>query len=220
MESLAAFRFLWFFAGRGLDENETEAENMKKIFAVTMVVVLLGAGAAFAGAHHYGPGAGRYSQGPRMGTQEPSPNWLEQAPQNVRDAFRQIDINRSEISLEIAKGSTDSKKMSVLHEDMLKAKRAISDYYFDQTLKNPEQAGKYAYGDFHRMGKHAMGYGTYGGLHAGLHSELSKANPDTARAKQMYLDTMNLSEKHARERFELMLKYPEGMGVRHRGPVF
>lgn len=201
-----------------------------KIFAVTMAVVLLGAGVAFAGPYHHmgqggwgpgGMGPGGMGQGGMGMWQGADRNWMEQAPQNVKDAFKQMDVNRSEMRLEIAKGNTDSQKLAPLHNNMLKARRVIADYFFDQALKNPGQASRYMMGGRHQgMGMQMMGGGVGGALFSDLRSELSKANPDTARAKQIYGDMMNLSEKQSKERFELMQKYPESMNTRHRGCIF
>lgn len=198
----------------------------KKIMAATMAVVLMGAGAAFAGAHYGGPGMGPgmgpgagqgwHGQGARMRDL----SWLEQAPKNVQDAFKQIDISHSEMRLEIAKGNTDRGKLSAIHNSILKARRTVADYYFDQALKNPAQAGRFMDGRYQRMGMRMMGGGFHGGMFAELRNELSKANPDTAKAKQIYKDMVELTEKHAKERFELMLKYPESMNMRYRGPGF
>lgn len=194
----------------------------KQILAATMAIVLLGAGAAFAGAHHNGPGmglgmgSGWHGRGMRVNDL----NWLEQAPKNVQDAFKQIDVSRSELRLEIARGNTDKGKLSALHSDILKARRTVADYYFDQALKNPAQASRFMDGRYNRMGMHMMGGGFHGGLFGELRSELSKANPDTAKTRQIYKDMMELNEKHAKERFELMLKYPESMNMRRRGPGF
>lgn len=187
----------------------------KKIFALTMAVVLLGSGAAFAGQHHHmGPGR-------EMGRGMPAydSNWIEQAPQNVQDAFKQMDISRSEMRLEIAKGNTDSKKLTPLHNNILKARRTVADYYFDQGLKNPRQAARFMDGH-HRMGMRMIGGSFSDSLFSELRSELSKTNPNTVRAKQLYTDMMNLSEKHAKEGFELMLKYPESINTRRRSCIF
>lgn len=199
-----------------------------KIFAVTMAVVLLGAGMAFAGPyHHMGPGGmgsggmGQGGMGMWQGASASERNWMEQAPQNVKDAFKQMDVSHSEMRLEIAKGNTDSKKLAPLHNNMLKARRVVADYYFDQALKNPGQASRYMMDGRHqRMGMRMMGGNVGGALFSDLQSELSKTNPDTTRAKQIYADMMNLSEKQSKERFELMLKYPESMNTRHRGCIF
>lgn len=196
----------------------------KKILAAAMTVVLVGAGAAFAGAHHYGagmgpgPGAGQGWHG--QGAPMRDLSWLEQAPKNVQEAFKQIDVSRSELRLEIAKGSTDKGKLTTLHNNILKARRTVADYYFDQALKNPAQATRFMDGRYHRMGMRMIGGGFHGGLFGELRSELAKPNPNTAKAKQIYTDMIEMTEKHAKERFELMLKYPESMNMRHRGPGF
>lgn len=194
----------------------------KKIWAAAMTVVLVGAGAAFAGVHHngpgMGPGAGQGWQG--HGAHMRDLSWLEQAPKNVQEAFKQIDVSRSELRLEIAKGNTDKGKLTTLHNNILKARRTVADYYFDQALKNPAQARQFMDGRYHRMGMRMMGGGFHGGMYAELRNELSKANPDTAKAKQIYTDMVELTEKHAKERFELMLKYPDSMNMQRRGPGF
>lgn len=162
-----------------------------------------------------GPGMGPGWQGNGMRTNDF--NWLEQAPKNVQDAFKQIDVSRSELRLEIAKGNTDKGKLSAIHNSILKARRTMADYYFDQALKNPAQASRFMDGRYNRMGMRMMGGGFHGGLFAELRSELSKANPDTTKSRQIYKDMIELNEKHAKERFELMLKYPDSMNMRHRG---
>lgn len=196
----------------------------RKIWAAAMTVVLVGAGAAFAGAHHNGPGMGPgagHGQGWHgQGAHMRDLSWLEQAPKNVQDAFKQIDVSRSELRLEIAKGNTDKGKLTTLHNSILKARRTVADYYFDQALKNPAQARQFMDGRYHRMGAHMMGGGFHGGLFAELRNELSKPNPNTAKAKQIYTDMVELTDKHAKERFELMLKYPDSMNMQRRGPGF
>lgn len=198
----------------------------KKLLIATMAAVFFGNGVAFAGGHHNGPGMG---PGPghgaghgwhRAGTGIQDFKWLEQAPKNVQDAFKQIDIKRSEMRLEIAKGNTDRGKLSSIHDSILKARRTVADYYFDQALKNPAQASRFMDGRYHRMGMRMIGGGFHGGMFSELRNELSKANPNAARAKQIYADMIELTEKQAKERFELMLKYPESMNRRNRGPVF
>lgn len=182
----------------------------KQILAAAMVMVLLGAGAAFAGAHYRGAGpCGRF----QAGRQGPGFNWLDKAPQNIQDALKQIDVKRSEIRLEISKGSIDAKKLGTLHGEILKTRRTIADYCFDQALKNPAQVRDNQYGWHHGFG--AMGGGMNGGLFFELQNELRKDNPDAAKAKQLYTEMMNLSEKHAKEKFELALKYPESLSHRY-----
>lgn len=196
----------------------------EKIFAITMVVVLLGAGAAFAGSHHnMGQGGGMQGANGMHGMNGMGaygPNMMDQAPKNVQDAFKQMNISHSEMRLEIAKGNTDSKKLAPLHNDILKARRVVADYHFDQALKNPGKAGMFMDGRRQHMGMRMMGGSVNREMFASLRSELSKANPDTARAKQIYADMMNLSEKQSKERFELMLKYPDSMNMRHGACIF
>lgn len=197
----------------------------KKMLAATMAIVLLGAGTAFAGSHHRQMAGGRYGMGPGGGygpgmmRQAPDNDWLAQAPKNVQDAFKQMDIHHSEMRLEIAKGNVDSQKLVSLHNDMIKARRTVADYHFEHILKNPGQRGGNVGWHHHRLGG-MMGGGYRGGLYAELQNELSKANPDAARARQIYADAITLSEKHAKERFELMLRYPESMGSMRRCPGF
>lgn len=205
------------FGGGSYQAPQVEKEmngGMKKIVAATaMIVTLIGAGQAFAGSH-YGrmpergwqgqcPGGQQYSRHAEMTT------LFEKAPQAVKDAVKEMDIKRSELSLEIAKGNTDTRKLTALHNDILKARRVMSDYSFDQALNNPQEARR-----LHGGGR---GPGMHGGMFYGFNSELAKDRPDAAKAKQIYNDTMNLRDKHAKERFELSLKYPEGLAGRHRG---
>lgn len=187
---------------------------MKKIVAATaMIVTLIGAGQAFAGPHHdrmpdrswqgQCPGGQQYSRQTEM------TNRLEKAPQAVKDAVKEMEIKHSEMRLEIAKGNTDAKKLTALHNDILKARRVMSDYFFEQALNNPQET--------RRLHSGGHGQGMPGGMFYGFNSELAKDKPDTAKAKQIYNETMNLREKHAKERFELCLKYPEGLAGRHWG---
>lgn len=177
-----------------------------------MVMVLLGAGTAFAGAHYRGAGP---CGGFQAGKRGPDFNWLDKAPQNIQDAFKQIEIKRSEMRLEISKGNINVKKLGTLHGEMLKTRRTIADYYFDQALKNPTQVRDNQYGWRHGFGP--MDGGMNGGLLFELRNELIKDNPDAAKAKRLYTDMMNLSEKHAKEKFELALKYPESLSHHYRG---
>lgn len=187
---------------------------MKKIVAATaMIITLVGAGQAFAGSHY-----GRMSEGAWRGQcpggqqylrQAEITGRLEKAPQTVKDAIKEMEIKRSEMRLEIAKGNTDSKKLTALHNDIIKARRVMSDYFFEQALNNPEDARQLSGG--------GRGMGMHGGMFYGFNSELAKDKPDAAKAKQIYNDTMNLREKHAKERFELCLKNPEGLMGWHRG---
>lgn len=191
----------------------------KQILAAMMVIVLLGTGAAFAGPRNYGPG---HQKGFQQGRQAPDSSWIDKAPQNIQDAFKQIDIKHSEMRLEISKGNIDENKLRTLHNDMLKARRTIADYYFDQALKDPTLARNSRQGFCGGFGPKGGGYGyMQGGMHKGLffelQSELMKDKPDAAKAKQLYADITSLSEKHARENFELALKYPESLSRRGKG---
>lgn len=185
----------------------------KVVVATAMIVTLIGAGQAFAGSHHgrmpggawqgQCPGGQQYSRQAEMGSR------LEKAPQAVKDAVREMEIKHSEMRLEIAKGNTDAKKLTAMHNDILKSRRVMSDYFFEQALNNPEEARQF-YGG-------GRGHGMHGGMFFGFNGELAKDKPDAAKAKQIYNDTMNLREKHAKERFALSLKHPEGLAGWHRG---
>lgn len=189
----------------------------KKILTAMTAVVLLSAGVAFAGPHRgYAPEHGGW-QGARNQSgvkSAPDSGWLDKAPQAVKDAFKQMDVKRSEMRLEIAKGNIDSAKLRAQHNDMLKASRVIADYHFDQALKNPDAVKNFTGSRGPGMGRH-MG----GGMHPMIQDELRKDNPDLAKVKQIYSDVMNLRDKQARERFELCLKYPGSFsnGYGYRG---
>lgn len=184
----------------------------KQILAAAMAMVLLGAGTALAGAHYRGAGPCGGFQARRQG---PDSSWLDKAPQNIQDALKQIDIKHSEIRLEISKGNIDAKKLGTLHGEILKKRRTIADYCFEQALKSPTQARDNQYGWRHGFGP--AGGGMNGSLFFELRNELRKDNPDAVKAKQLYTEMMNLSEKHAKERFDLALKYPDSLSHRYRG---
>lgn len=197
----------------------------KKVAIAAMAIVLTGSGAAFAGGHwgygyhHNGaPSYGRYGQefygcgaygraidgrGPAYGG--PSGSWFYNAPQAVRDAARELEVKRGEIHLEIAKGNADAAKLRTLHDGMLKARRTIADYHLEQALKSPSGAREFLGGRAFGM----RGGEMCGGVSFGLLDELQKDKPDTARVRKIYSDLMNLREKHAKENFELCLKYPD-----------
>lgn len=197
----------------------------KRVLVVTMAFVLMGSGSALAGGYYgYNPDAGMLSKHghfywntSKSGERRLSgKNWLEKAPQTVKDAVKQIDIKRSEMRLAIAKGNISAPKLRTLHNDMLKARRTISDYYFEQALTKTDGEKRIIDGGGPGWGMHA-GSGAHSGLLFELRNELRKDNPDTAKARQIYTEVMNLSEKHAKESFELRLKYPDSFTNETRG---
>lgn len=186
-----------------------------KILAATLTLVMLSASSALAGGHH-GNGVGAAGQKSYHNNTSkngakcaPDTGWLDKAPQSVKDAFKQMDIKRGEMRLEVAKGDINAARMRAMFNDMQKARRAVSDYCFNLALTKTGGVNM-----FHDSG--GRGSGMHTRLLFDLRGELGKDKPDVARARKIYTEVMNLSDKQAKESFELCLKYPESFADRTR----
>ena len=194
----------------------------KRIVATALTVVMVSAGVA--AASHHGTHRG-YARG--VGQGDPicqgrriiEDNWLEHAPQAIKDAFKDMEVKHAEMRLDIARGNIEASKLRMMHDDILKSRRIVSDYNFEEMLKNPAETRKSI--ESRGLGGHMRPAAGMGGMHSGvireLYNELSKDKPDTARARQIYTDAVELMEKQSKDRFELWLKYPENMSGMRRG---